>query len=177
MIGTHVATKCPDDPSQNTTALEVFSSYCDIGGSKLAEIAASTTYSPSRTLAPSSASASPASTPPPASLTPTSKTLASSPEPTGSIERAPATKTNRIVAIAAGVAVPVVVLASALAAFFLFRRHKDNKHDESEIFEADASTVDASKGGTCHEVSDKGQIAAELPNPDPQEMDAESARG
>ncbi|KAI4930237.1 hypothetical protein J4E85_004862 [Alternaria conjuncta] len=39
MIGAHVMTQCPDDPSQNTTALEVFSSYCDIGGSKLAEIA------------------------------------------------------------------------------------------------------------------------------------------
>jgi hypothetical protein len=39
MIGAHVATECPDDPSQNTTALEVFSSYCDIGASKLAEIA------------------------------------------------------------------------------------------------------------------------------------------
>ena len=38
MIGAHVATECPDDPSQNTTALEVFSSYCEIGGSKLAEI-------------------------------------------------------------------------------------------------------------------------------------------
>lgn len=39
MIGAHIATECPDDPSQNTTALEFFSSYCDIGGSKLAEIA------------------------------------------------------------------------------------------------------------------------------------------
>lgn len=38
MIGAHVATECPDDPSQNTTALGVFSSYCEIGGSKLAEI-------------------------------------------------------------------------------------------------------------------------------------------
>ena len=38
MISAHVATKCPDDPSQNTTALDVFSSYCDIEGSKLAEI-------------------------------------------------------------------------------------------------------------------------------------------
>ncbi|OAG23570.1 hypothetical protein CC77DRAFT_612854 [Alternaria alternata] len=35
MIGVHVATECPDDPSQNTTALGVFSSYCEIGGSKL----------------------------------------------------------------------------------------------------------------------------------------------
>jgi hypothetical protein len=37
IIGAHVATKCPDDPSQNTTALEVFSSYCEIGQSKLAQ--------------------------------------------------------------------------------------------------------------------------------------------
>jgi hypothetical protein len=37
IIGAHVATECPDDPSQNTTALEVFSSYCEIGQSKLAQ--------------------------------------------------------------------------------------------------------------------------------------------
>jgi hypothetical protein len=85
--------------------------------------------------------------------------------------------TSRTVAIAAGVAVPIVVLASALAAFFLFRRYRNKKkHSESNVYEVDASTVDASKGGTCHEVSDKEQIAAEMPNPDPQELDAENGR-
>jgi len=37
MIGAHVATNCPSDPSQNTTALQVFSSYCAIGQSRLAD--------------------------------------------------------------------------------------------------------------------------------------------
>jgi len=60
-------------------------------------------------------------------------------------------------------------------AFFLFRRHKNKKqHSRFDVYEVDASTVDASKAGTCHEVSDKGQIAAEMPNPDPQELDGES---
>jgi hypothetical protein len=35
MIGAHVATRCPEDTSQNTTALQVFSSYCDVGQEKL----------------------------------------------------------------------------------------------------------------------------------------------
>jgi hypothetical protein len=37
IIGAEVGTKCPQDPSQNTTALRVFSSYCAIGQSKLAQ--------------------------------------------------------------------------------------------------------------------------------------------
>ncbi|RII05973.1 hypothetical protein CUC08_Gglean009188 [Alternaria sp. MG1] len=153
MIGVHVATECPDDPSQNTTALGVFSSYCEIGGSKLAEITAST----------------------PRSATSTPTTPVSSPQPTEATEQASTPKNNRTVAIAAGVAVPVVVLASASVAFFLFRRHKNKKqHSRFDVYEVDASTVDASKAGTCHEVSDKGQIAAEMPNPDPQELDGES---
>jgi hypothetical protein len=35
MIGAHVATQCPDDASQNTMALQVFSSYCEVGQEKL----------------------------------------------------------------------------------------------------------------------------------------------
>ncbi|CAI9635807.1 unnamed protein product [Alternaria burnsii] len=173
MIGAHVATECPDDPSQNTTALGVFSSYCEIGGSKLAEITTATTSIPSITSLLSSTFASPASTPRSATSTPT--TPVSSPQPTEATEQASTPKNNRIVAIAAGVAVPVVVLASAFVAFFLFRRHKNKKqHSRFDVYEVDASTVDASKAGTCHEVSDKGQIAAEMPNPDPQELDGES---
>ncbi|RYN43893.1 hypothetical protein AA0112_g602 [Alternaria arborescens] len=173
MIGAHVATECPDDPSQNTTALEVFSSYCEIGGSKLAEITAATTSIPSITSLLSSTFASPASTPRSATSTPT--TPVSSPQPTEATEQASTSKNNRTVAIAAGVAIPVVVLASAFVAFFLFRRHKNKKqHSRFNAYEVDASTVDASKAGTCHEVSDKGQIAAEMPNPDPQELDGES---
>ncbi|CAN9120688.1 unnamed protein product [Alternaria alternata] len=173
MIGAHVATECPDDPSQNTTALGVFSSYCEIGGSKLAEITAATTSIPSTTSLLSSTFASPASTPRSATSTP--PTPVSSPQPTEATEQASTPKNNRTVAIAAGVAVPVVVLASAFVAFFLFRRHKNKKqHSRFDVYEVDASTVDASKAGTCHEVSDKGQIAAEMPNPDPQELDGES---
>ncbi|CAN9118245.1 unnamed protein product [Alternaria alternata] len=95
--------------------------------------------------------------------------------PTEATEQASTPKNNRTVAIAAGVAVPVVVLASAFVAFFLFRRHKNKKqHSRFDVYEVDASMVDASKAGTCHEVSDKRQIAAEMPNPDPQELDGES---
>ncbi|CAN9145806.1 unnamed protein product [Alternaria alternata] len=111
----------------------------------------------------------------PRSATSTPPTPVSSPQPTEATEQASTPKNNRTVAIAAGVAVPVVVLASAFVAFFLFRRHKNKKqHSRFDVYEVDASTVDASKAGTCHEVSDKGQIAAEMPNPDPQELDGES---
>jgi hypothetical protein len=85
--------------------------------------------------------------------------------------------TSRTVAIATGVAVPVVALASAFAAFFLFRRYKNKKkHSKPVLYEADGSSVDPSKGGTCHEISEKSQIPAELANPDPQELDAEGGR-
>ena len=49
MIGAHVQTQCPNDPSQNTTALQVFSSYCEVGQSKLAQPATgeSLSFSPS----------------------------------------------------------------------------------------------------------------------------------
>ena len=37
IIGENVATKCSEDPSQNTKALEVFNSYCEMGQSKLGQ--------------------------------------------------------------------------------------------------------------------------------------------
>jgi uncharacterized protein YneF (UPF0154 family) len=124
----------------------------------------------------SSSIASPASTPPSALSIATSTAPISSPGPTTPAEPAPAPKsTSRTVAVATDIIVPVVVLASVFAAFFVFRRYKNKeKHSKPSLYEADISAVDASKGGTCHEVSDIGQIPAELPNPDPQELDAES---
>jgi hypothetical protein len=140
------------------------------------EIAATTSV-PALTSLPSSSSASPASKPPSASSLPTSTIPVSSPEPTGSTDPEPVPRnTSRTVAIATGVTVPVVALASALAAFFLFRRYKNKKHSKPVLYEADGSSVDPSKGGTCHEISEKSQIPAELANPDPQELDAESGR-
>jgi len=138
---------------------------------------AATTSVPATTSSPSSSSASPASTLQSAFSTPTSTTPISSPEPTTSPESTPAPKnTSRKVAIATGITVPVVVLASAFVAFFLFRRYK-NTHGKPVLYEADGSSLDASRGGTCHEVSEKGQIPAELADHehhDPHELEAQS---
>jgi len=138
---------------------------------------AATTSVPATTSSPSSSSASPASTLQSAFSTPTSTTPISSPEPTTSPESTPAPKnTSRKVAIATGITVPVVVLASAFAAFFLFRRYR-NTHGKPVLYEADGSSLDASRGGTCHEVSEKGQIPAELADHehhDPHELEAQS---
>ncbi|KNG49565.1 hypothetical protein DDE82_004146 [Stemphylium lycopersici] len=155
IIGEHVSTKCPEDPSQNTTALEVFSSYCEIGQSKLAQQAASTTTS-SFTSASSDPSASPVPTPPSTSATSTSEPAPSS-EPT----QAPK-ETSNTAAIAAGVTVPVVFLASALIIFFLYRRSQKKKKSLS-LSELDTSSADPSKSVTCHEVGNDAQVRAEVP--------------
>ncbi|KAF2678888.1 hypothetical protein K458DRAFT_422775 [Lentithecium fluviatile CBS 122367] len=114
MIGKHVSTACnPDFPEQNSSAIEVFSSYCKLG--EVAPTGVVTSASPT----PSNSTASPGSGPATNSAEPTGPT---SPEP------APREKKTNVAAIAAGVTVPIVVIAFGLAGFLLWRRK--NKTEE-----------------------------------------------
>ncbi|CAA9966522.1 hypothetical protein PTMSG1_09881 [Pyrenophora teres f. maculata] len=127
MIGAHVQTVCPKDPSQNTTALQVFSSYCEAGQSMLAQPAGSATFTATSSSAPSkpSAFASPASMPVSVSSTPTATSTVPSSSSSPSPAPAPKKKSHTV-AIAVSVIVPIFVIAFGILAFFFLRSRKPN---------------------------------------------------
>ncbi|KAF2111384.1 hypothetical protein BDV96DRAFT_181977 [Lophiotrema nucula] len=111
MIGKHVSSACnPQFPAQNTSAIEVFSSYCELGA-----VAPTPTGSTTSSSASQISSASPASGP--ASNLATA-TGSSTPTPP------PQKKKTNTVAIACGVAIPVGVIAIAAASFLLWRHRR-----------------------------------------------------
>ncbi|KAF2792552.1 hypothetical protein K505DRAFT_418372 [Melanomma pulvis-pyrius CBS 109.77] len=131
MIENHVSTACPKDASQRTLALGVFSDYCQLG-----QIAAVPTD------APESATGLPAATPSPSLSQPASTSVSTSasaslssgpatvfvttsPTPTsesGTVPSTPSKKSPPAAAIAAGVSIPIVVIALSIAGLMFYRR-------------------------------------------------------
>ncbi|KAF2466232.1 uncharacterized protein BDR25DRAFT_317653 [Lindgomyces ingoldianus] len=140
MIGKHVSTACTSDPSQNTTALEVFSSYCQLG-----QVAAQTSGMPTSTTPSSAAQSAIASTP---TASPASGpvtvyiTATSSPLPSASSR-----SDSHVAAIAVGISVPTAVIALIIAAFMIFRSRKRKQSGLIELATASESIHEATWPG------------------------------
>ncbi|OCL09865.1 hypothetical protein AOQ84DRAFT_403354 [Glonium stellatum] len=155
IISEAVMVTCSNDTAGATTALEVFSSYCELGAidlHKAASAAASTTVSSIVT-----GSAAPASTP-------------TSVSPTGT---APSNKSSnsRTVAIAVGVSVPAGVIVISAIAFLLFRsRRKDKAHQTAAEIGYGTQVNELPHNSSIREL---GEDQASFP---PQELDSEVVR-
>ncbi|PSN74879.1 hypothetical protein BS50DRAFT_615672 [Corynespora cassiicola Philippines] len=107
MIGKHVETQCPQDPSQNTSAIEVFSKYCQLG-----QVAALPTATSSSTVLSIS------------SVLPAPGVTTSIATSTSVPSQKQESKDTPVVAIAVGVSVPVATIAIAVSLYFLWRHRK-----------------------------------------------------
>ncbi|ORY16381.1 hypothetical protein BCR34DRAFT_103633 [Clohesyomyces aquaticus] len=143
MIAKHVSTACAkDDPSQNTSAIEVFSKYCQLGDIAFQKSETTTTLRTTSSLPTgSSVPPSPASGPPTIYITTTPAPSASpstSPSPSPSAPASP-TKSTNVVPIALGVTIPICLISLSLALFF-FLRHRSKTHPKPTELETTTST-------------------------------------
>ncbi|KAL5376164.1 hypothetical protein DPSP01_010630 [Paraphaeosphaeria sporulosa] len=173
MISTKVTSACSKTRGQDSSAVEVFSKYCQLAeleevtttDSALSETTSSSssiqsTSQPSPALTPARTTPSPTNTP----SSQTSDPLPPQPEPE---------KNDNTAAIAAGVTVPVVLIALGLLGFLLYRhRQKHNPHAE---LAASAQVTEVSGAPTVYGKDTYGH--AELEGGRPQELDPGSARG
>ncbi|KAF2737432.1 hypothetical protein EJ04DRAFT_550593 [Polyplosphaeria fusca] len=167
MIGKHVSTACPQFPQQNSSALEVFSKYCELGVVQMNPTDSGTTTQTSpATLSTSASPASSTATAPPATSSPAASANDSD------------SNKSRTVAIACGVAIPLGVIAIAAAAFLLWRNKRKNAVQRQPY-----EMAQESGGQRAYEVDNKA-VVYELRNeqydlrnelPPPVEMDGNAA--
>ncbi|KAF2443105.1 hypothetical protein P171DRAFT_487059 [Karstenula rhodostoma CBS 690.94] len=192
MISTRVNSACSKIRGQDSSAVEVFSKYCQLAdiekvtttgeaalGIETSNTSQDTTDSASSEPTPSSSSTqstsqpSPASTPARTTPTPTSTPSSQTSDPPSPSPE----KKDNTAAIAAGVTVPIVLIALGLVGFLLHHhRRKRNPHAAGELpAHPENQATEVSGAAMTHEKESYRHI--ELEGGVPQELDSGVARG